>query len=42
MIPIPHLGQAAAHPNEAMISIQLLLLTGHANESRGGTAIQPA
>jgi len=27
MIPIPHLGQASAHPNEAMNSIQPLHLT---------------
>ena len=24
MIPIPHLGQASAHPNEAMNSIQIM------------------
>jgi len=30
MIPLPHLGQAFAHPNEAMISIQRLKLTGAA------------
>ena len=30
MIPIPHLGQASAHPNEAMNSIQSLQRTGHA------------
>jgi hypothetical protein len=28
MIPLPHLGLASAHPNEAMISIQPLLWTG--------------
>jgi len=27
MIPIPHLGQASAHPNEAMNSIQRMQLT---------------
>jgi len=30
MIPIPHLGQASAHPNEAMNSIQWLRLTAAA------------